>query len=57
VPISGRLLTVKAATKFPPGTPLPEGKLGPPFGWAALLSPSSWLPAGSVRLLASMVSV
>ena len=40
VPISGRLSMVKRATKLPPGTPSPLGKLGISCGSLALLSPS-----------------
>jgi hypothetical protein len=46
-PNSARLSTVKRATKSPPGMPSPVGSKGISWGSMALLSPSSWLPAGS----------
>ena len=55
VPISGRLSTVKRATKLPPGMPLPRGERRHAVGLGlALLSPSSWLPAGSLSRPASI---
>ena len=44
-------VAVKRAKKLPPGWPSPLGRCGAPLGSAALLSPSSALPAGSTRFL------